>query len=392
MSISDYLKNNFLEKISSDESLLKKRFNSFKVDFYKKMVPKGEIPGDEWIINESLSKRNKRKDVYVKKKHHAVQFENDLWCMFYNIGFKELNIDEHLRLPLKDKNDSDQIDVLAIDRKSEIVYIVEAKSRENKGKEDYKYLFQTLDFKIDQYRRSVQEVFGHSYNVKFIFATRKILLSTPDKDRLAQSKAFHFDDNIFNYLETLTNDYKETAIYQFNGLIYGGKRFSKKKDVHLPAIQGKMGNKTYYMFNANPEFLLKAAYILHRRPGISNSYQRVISKARLKAVRTFVDEGGFFPNSIILSLNKNTKHNFLPSKKTPDVTNSSIGELILPETYAMAYVIDGQHRLYGYAGSTKIDKDTLPVVLFTDLLEEEQLKMFMDINEKQVSVKKIIKN
>lgn len=33
------------------------------------------------------------------------------------------------------------------------------------------------------------------------------------------------------------------------------------------------------------------------------TYQRLIKKTRLKAIQEFVEDGGFFPNSIIININ-----------------------------------------------------------------------------------------
>ena len=50
------------------------------------------------------------------------------------------------------------------------------------------------------------------------------------------------------------------------------------------------------------------------------------------------------------------------------------------------YIIDGQHRLYGYANSKFKDSNTIPVVAFTDLPSIAQLEMFMNINQNQKAV------
>ncbi|MBR4871832.1 MAG: hypothetical protein IKU96_06660, partial [Alistipes sp.] len=39
-----------------------------------------------------------------------------------------------------------------------------------------------------------------------------------------------------------------------------------------------------------------------------------------------------------------------------------------------AYVIDGQHRLYGYSGSNYEGNNSIPVVAFVDLKKDVQLK------------------
>ena len=63
----------------------------------------------------------------------------------------------------------------------------------------------------------------------------------------------------------------------------------------------------------------------------------------------------------------------------------------LPKRYHSAYIIDGQHRLYGYSDTDFAQTNTIPVVAFVDLDRSEQLKIFMDINENQKAVSKTLR-
>ena len=70
---------------------------------------------------------------------------------------------------------------------------------------------------------------------------------------------------------------------------------------------------------------------------------------------------------------------------------SKLGVLHLPKRYHSAYIIDGQHRLYGYSDTNYASTNTIPVVAFVDLERSEQLKLFMDINENQKAVSKTLR-
>ncbi len=50
------------------------------------------------------------------------------------------------------------------------------------------------------------------------------------------------------------------------------------------------------------------------------------------------------------------------------------------------FIIDGQHRLYGYSKAVSEAHHTVPVVAFLNLPEAEQAKIFVDINHTQKSV------
>ena len=74
------------------------------------------------------------------------------------------------------------------------------------------------------------------------------------------------------------------------------------------------------------------------------------------------------------------------------VGDEALGKLYLPANYASAWIIDGQHRLYGYAyaredGGYNQDKTTLPVLAFENLPSEDEMNLFIDINSKQVKVR-----
>ena len=122
------------------------------------------------------------------------------------------------------------------------------------------------------------------------------------------------------------------------------------------------------------------------------SYQRIIKKNRLKSVQQFVNDGGYFPNSIIISIDSNGRGlRFDPSSQKLENSISKLGILYLPKRYRSAYIIDGQHRLYGYSDSKYAKNNTIPVVAFVDLDREEQIKLFMDINENQKAVPKTLR-
>jgi DNA sulfur modification protein DndB len=74
------------------------------------------------------------------------------------------------------------------------------------------------------------------------------------------------------------------------------------------------------------------------------------------------------------------------------VGKTRAGILHLPQTFRAAYIIDGQHRLYGYADSARAASDLIPVVAFANLQQSDQVKLFMQINENQQTVPKNLRN
>ena len=80
------------------------------------------------------------------------------------------------------------------------------------------------------------------------------------------------------------------------------------------------------------------------------------------------------------------------SEKQGNSNVTKLGILHLPNEYRSAYIIDGQHRLYGYSDSKYAKTNSIPVVAFENMEKEEQVKLFMEINVNQKAVSKNLRN
>ena len=190
----------------------------------------------------------------------------------------------------------------------------------------------------------------------------------------------------------MTSYLGQAAKYQLLGRLFKNQEIPELKN-KVPAIKGKMGSHTYYSFSIEPDTLLKLSYILHSTVTTEDSegaYQRMVSKSRLTEIDNFLNNGGYFPNSIIININTQKEKPLYsdPIAGNHDSSISGLCVLHLPKSYQSAFIIDGQHRLYGYANNEWKYKNSIPVVAFENLPIEEQVKMFVDINHKQKSVSK----
>lgn len=158
----------------------------------------------------------------------------------------------------------------------------------------------------------------------------------------------------------------------------------------VPAIKGKVASgQTFYSFSIDPHTLLKLSYVLHRNDVDQDStkaYQRLVKKTRLDQIGKFIDNGGYFPNSIIINIQSDRPLKFDQGSHIEHDASTSFGVLHLPKIYKSAFIIDGQHRLLGYAKATNDSNHTIPVVAFHNMPEEEQTQDFVDINHTQKSV------
>ncbi len=378
------------DKMSSDKSQLGKIFVAKSSKFHSRNVEHSLIEGlleEGW---EEYGEPLKTKTRLRKPKRHNVQFEDDIWCQLYRLGYRKLSVDENFNLPFgPNPSDKKQIDIVAMNEDS--VLLVECKSSAIWAKPlSFKTEFEALRLRMDGYRKAIDQAFGSGRRIKYIFATRHLRLSRDSADilRLLEYDGFYYNDNTYEYIDSLIKTYKDAAHYQFMGLIMKGQSISKGK-IEVPAIEGTMGGKTYYMFSLEPQLLLKIGFVLHRTRANESempTYQRLLIPSRLRGITKFIDGGGFFPNSAILNFNeRETKVEFQGQPRTKD-TVSRTGVLKIPNAFAIAYIIDGQHRIYGYANSKYKASNTIPIVAFKNLDPSDQLELFMQINENQKAV------
>ena len=375
-------------KYTDDLPYLGKLYKAKKSAHYFKTVDHNLAEGmirDGWEEVGSVKTKTKLK----KLKKHDVKFEDDVWCQLYELGYRCLNISNDFRLNFgKDPLEKKQIDVFAVNEDS--ILLIECKSSLSPSKApSFKTEFESLPNKLSGFAKTLEQIFGRGRKVKYIFATRKLRLE-PDYDdiqRLESTGSLFYNDNTYEYINSLIRHYKEAAHYQFMSLLFKGKLINKDR-IEVPAIEGFMGNKKYYMFSIEPHLLLKIGFILHRtraNQAEMPTYQRLLVPKRLKGISKFIEDGGYFPNSIILNFSKSEQLQFEASNKGEE-SRSKLGILKIPNAYAIAYIIDGQHRVYGYAQSDFKESNTIPVVAFYGLESTEQLKIFMDINENQKAV------
>lgn len=380
------------EHMTDDPSVLTKKFKAKKTPYETRSISLNEL--DDYISEgwDEVS-TSKHKAKIQKLKPIGMRFEDDIWCMFYNLGFRTLNYDEKLVIQWgSNPEDKHQLDVVAVCE--EAIFVVECKATENIKQASFKKEIGEICLYKEGVMRTLKQIYGKEKRVKFIFATRNYTFpeGCEDEKRLNENKIFQFTENTYDYVNSLIKAYKSTVIYQFYGLMFQHERINNDK-IRIPALRGTMGGHEYYMLSIEPAKLLKIGFVLHRTKVNTQismpTYQRLLVPSRLKGIGEFIDKGGYFPNTVIVNFDDSNRKNrvlFEQAAGGGDDTKTKLGYLTIPNAYCIAYIIDGQHRVYGYAGSKYKDTNTIPVVAFSGLPSDEQLKIFMDINEHQKAV------
>ena len=335
-----------------------------------------------------LSKRNKKTDRMKRLKSHDVYFEDRVWALLAALDFNLINTDRNFRLAYSENPDitAKQIDVFVVD--SDTALVVECKSASKRTRSSFsKDIAEIVGIKSEILKR-LKKQFKRSLKVRWIFATSNVIVTKPDAARMADNDIVHFNDEDIEYYEQLGNLLGPTAKYQLLGRLFQNQKIEGLK-YSTPAIRGHLGGFKTYSFSVEPEVLLRIGFVLHRTDSSEEafkSYQRMVKKARIKQIENYINDDGFFPNSIIINFNTKRALSFKPVPSAKHSSMSELGILHLPNAYHSAFIIDGQHRLYGYGNTEWKSKNTIPVVAFENLPEKEQTRIFVDINNKQKSV------
>jgi len=331
-----------------------------------------------------LKKKCKRSVKLYKNKEVDELLEDKVWLLFKNMGFAEMNKDRNFKIqagPIEK-----QIDVFAKDGNN--IFIIECKANTEKGPRTLtKDMHEILNLRED-ITKSIRKHYGQKFRVSFLLVTENITWSSTDENLASENRRYGFffwkETDLESYIN-LTNQLGESSRFQMYTVLYRGKEIHELGDIEIPAIYGGRGKNKYYSFIIQPEKLLQVAYV-HRREEsnsveVSETYQRMLKKNKLDKIRKFINERNSFPNNIILNFTEEPIF-----EKKDDVGDIVYGILKFPRSYGSAWVIDGQHRLYGYSETEGKTTDTLPVVAFVKLKMVQQARLFVDINKEQTPV------
>lgn len=143
--------------------------------------------------------------------------------------------------------------------------------------------------------------------------------------------------------------------------------------VTVPAAVAKQGKWTLYTFVIDSRRLDSLAFVSRREEDKAEGYQRNLSGQRAADIAMYLErQEGVLPNNIIINFN------------APVQFDDKTGELAIPDEENIAFIIDGQHRMYGLRKAARSYE--VVVTAFVGLDIEEQAKQFKMINSKQRGV------
>jgi DNA sulfur modification protein DndB len=336
-------------------------------------------------------KQNRRSIRLGRDKSADRQLEDDVWCLLYRMGFKDLNLDRNLSIQAADGAPRRQLDVFAKD--DETVFIVECTHAREGGPKSVRSLIDKIISMREDVLKAVQGHYGRStkLKVKIAIATRDVDWRSVDLEHAKSAGVPVLREEELTYFGKLTDILKTAARYQFLGRYFQGEKVEGLR-ARVPATRGRVGGVTFYSFLISPHDLLRVAYISHMARGSNEdlqTYQRMVRPNRLTAIGRYIDEGGTFPTNIVV----NFKVKGLQFDLGENFGDTQTGFLHLPNRYGSAWVIDGQHRLYAYAYASRApenDRSLVSVLAYDGLPIRDEIEMFVAINTQQVKVNRNI--
>jgi len=310
----------------------------------------------------------------IQKKAH--QFEEEIRNFLERMKFSDINGGSRFIINGK------QVDVVAGHENTLLIFEVTTK--------------RNIRDKIEIFRGNIpllkegfsnHKIYGKYKDFKFILVTNLREINDQDKEFASKNpQIIIWDRKFLDYYMELYEVIREYAKYNLLGEL-GIKPFVSRPLIY-PAMKTHLNGYTVYNFFVDPKELLKVSYVARREIGKEEYYQRMVKKSRIKKISDFINNGGMFPNNIIICFEKEPE--FTKIRDVENVTGYDwpqwleFGILKFPNDYRSAWIIDGQHRLYAFSRTSR--NPYIAVLAFHTLEKERQAGFFIEINKEQKPV------
>lgn len=381
----------YLGPLLTDPARIRKEAVRKRKLFDEKSVSADAIPDHEakgWQVDRKLKRGTKVK----REKEIDERLENRFWMLLFRLGYPEISdgrdfsvlIERRGAQPLRK-----QIDVFGKD--DETVIVAECKASEKLTRRSLQKDIEEFANLKGPISNAVRKHYGLNVKLKVIwlFVTENIIWSAPDRQRALGENIRIITERELRYYAQIADHLGRAARYQFLAEFLKDQQIPELCEKTVPAIKGKLGGKLFYCFVTTPRQLLKISFVNHRSlndPEGAPTYQRLVSRSRMHAIGEFIKAGGYFPNNLIINFTRPIRFDKVTQDESAGVT---FGQLYLPDRYRSAWIIDGQHRLYGFSpiDDKYLDQNVI-VVAFEKLPKVEEANLFVTINHEQKSVPK----
>jgi DNA sulfur modification protein DndB len=227
-----------------------------------------------------------------------------------------------------------------------------------------------------------------NYNsLRLVLAIKGIAPTERDKKLCASDpNVYLWDEQFFEYYKALQSKIGIYAKYELQRELeikLDESEFSNFKSIPSLKITIERGN-FYYLTAVDPLELLKITYVARRERGDQSFYQRMINQEKIKKIAFQIKKNhlSFYNNVILSSLSEEG----LDFKELSSKENVSIGNLSVNSLLKSLWIVDGQHRLYGYSkvkNYSELNHPKIPLSIIVSKSEIDQGSLFISINTNQ---------
>lgn len=239
-----------------------------------------------------LKKKYKRSVKLFKEKGIDVLVEDEVWLLFKNMGFAEMNKDRNFKIqagPIEK-----QIDVFAKDGNN--IFVIECKAKPEKGTRSLrKDIHEILNLRND-ITQSLRKHYQQKVRVSFLLVTKNITWSSTEEVMACDNRKngfFFWKENELQAYANLTSQQGVDARFEMYTILFSERKTKELENVEVPAMRGGKGRKKYYVFVIQPEKLLNGVAYVHRREETnpeeaSKAYQRMLKKKRIEDIHEYI--------------------------------------------------------------------------------------------------------
>jgi DNA sulfur modification protein DndB len=389
--MAEHTEQGYLHKLVVDLKQMKREAVKRRRQYEEKGVDPDEVAesvAQGWSVEKSGAR-----SVRVKRLCPVDErLENRFWMLLFKLGYPELSSGRNFSVLIQKKGAPAKQEPIAVFAKDdETVIVAVCRSSEKIIKEKLsKEINHLADHKGD-IALSVRRHYGETFKPKIIwlFVTENIIWSSSDRELANANSIRVITERELRYYSQIAEHLGKSARYQFLAEFLQNQEIPELKNKTVPAIRGKLGGHKFYSFVTTPRDLLKISFVNHRSlndPEGAPTYQRIVSRTRIREISIFIKEGGFFPTNILVNFTRPLRFEKISHAEGSEIT---FGNLYLPDRYRTAWIIDGQHRLYGFSplDDRFLDQNII-VVAFEQLSKGEEAQLFVTINHEQRTVPK----
>jgi len=316
-------------------------------------------------------------------------FESDIGNMLLDLGLELIACGEDSRIT-KDDQEIGQIDFILKDDEVERIFLIEISTAKTKVSEKISHFFSRWS------SQNNIDIIRNQFGLPHVFKIVRIFfeLSGAEKTSHSISHLLSEDNKIllkydFDYFLDAFKKVGEWAKNDFFSYLEIKPR-RPRVITGYPAIQFYLESVRLYLYVDRVDRLLKYCYIFRRIKDdkdyqrIDKGYQRILEKGRIGDIARKIEGSKLlaFPNAILISCSDDAT--LCSTPKNIEECPASV-QINIPDCYCACRVIDGQHRLLGFAKLSKNIQKThyLPVIAFEEIDQHKEMRTFIDINSTQ---------